>query len=417
MKNFCELPVLEILKKKIEANTNLSKVYLISVQHILETTGSLFEAIIDIGVNPHNIYLCGKIYSKHSETEKALKQIEINVIENSRPPKLGAIRESLKKDASTLWAMVMPRIKEGDTIIILDDGGLVIKRAPRALASMCKVYGIEQTTFGLRYQTNRIGHFPMIQVAKSAAKRYLEPRLISKALMKKLSTTFERIHPKRIGVIGFGNIGKAVTFQFEDRYKVFVYDKNLDVTANLKNGITLCKSADEVILNCDVIIGASGSDISRHSNWEELVKEDKFFISVSSSDIEFNFLLRKYSDRFRPQNHNFLSPITVQLENGYNLTFIRGGTVANFDNSKESCPAEEIQLTRGLLLAGVIQALNDSTLHKSNLHGSIVLDPKLQMVVVQEWFTSHPRFKSYYPKDLIEKFHSEMWIKENSADI
>jgi len=405
------LPVLEDLKKLVEPNLDYNNTYIVSVQHLLETTGSLFEAIIDIGFKPQNIYLLGKVYSTHLETQKILKSKGINVQQNKENEKFGTLRENLKKDVSHLWEVIKPKLKEKDIVIILDDGGLAIDKVPKELFSICKFYAIEQTTFGLRYQGN-IDNFPIIQVATSAAKKFLEPNLISRALFEKIHVFLKSLKPKNIGIIGFGHIGKSVAHLFNKKYKVFIYDINRATMQTNVGNLQICAQIKDLINNCDVIIGATGFDISNYL-LESSIESDKTIISVSSSDIEFNSFLKKHNEELINNQFKILSNLIMQLPSKSKINIIRGGTVANFDGSKESCPKDQIQLTRGLLFAGIIQAINN--LHNnSDKKGSVKLETSYQKMIVERWFSSNPLFKNYYPQTLIDNFTSEKWISENS---
>ncbi|MEI6681659.1 MAG: NAD(P)-dependent oxidoreductase [Bacteroidota bacterium] len=412
MNLFPSLPVLEELKKYINKGGDYRKFYIVSVQHLLETTGSLFEAIIDIGIQPDHIYLLGKPYSTHLPTRELLQEKGIHVFTNRRQEHFGTSRETLKKDVAFMWEAITPSLKKGNVVIILDDGGLAIRHAPNSLFDTCTFYAIEQTTFGLRYQKNR-DYFPIIQVATSAAKKFLEPNLIASALIDKILSSLRKIKPKDIGVVGFGNIGKAVARKLCKRYNVWIYDTNPLVTQIEMGKLSSCKSLNELVERCDVIIGATGVDISK-PDWDELITSDKTFISVSSGDIEFNTFIKRYNDQLTSNRFKTLDNIIIYLPSGITVTLLRGGTVANFNGSKESCPEKQIQLTRGLLLAGVLQAINNN-LHISDSNGSFKLKPLFQKVIVEKWLTDNPAFKTFYPKQLLENFKDERWIEENSG--
>lgn len=170
---------------------------------------------------------------------------------------------------------------------------------------------------------------------------------------------------------------------------------------------------EELVSLCDVVVGATGIDISREIRWEELVRQDTTLISVSSNDTEFNSLIRAQNTKTGDQKPDILADLIIRLANGHSLTVIRGGTVVNFDNSKESCPADEIQLTRGLLLSGVLQIL-ESLQNKTALSGQVKLSAPLQKAVVTSWLKVHPSFADLYPAELVENFDNEEWIVENS---
>jgi len=409
---FPKLPILEGLKQFRRNDIDYEKVYIIAVQHLVETTGSLFEAIIDIGIKPENIFLQGKLYSTHFRVERQLRQLGINVFNASMPDKFGVIRETLRKDIGKMWIHAKQKFVNKSIIIILDDGGLAIKQTPQELFGQLKFYGIEQTTSGLRFQPDK-DFFPIIQVATSAAKVYLEPNIISRALLRKLHFYLNKNEPKRIGVVGFGHIGKAVAHYLAKRYSVFIYDNKSDVLKANIGKLKVCSSIDELIAKCDLIIGATGVDIS-NINWEKAAIENKTLISVSSNDIEFNSLLKRNNKTLWIMYKDVLQNIEIKLENGRTLKLIRGGTVANFNNGLESCRKNQIQLTRALLFSGILQALNNNIQLKGE-NGSTNLKHEFQMFVVQEWFRHYPKYQHFYPESLKIKFNSLEWINENSS--
>jgi len=89
---------------------------------------------------------------------------------------------------------------------------------------------------------------------------------------------------KTIGIIGFGNMGSAIAESIKSRYKVFVFDKDKNKTAVLKDIIVtnsigeLCAGADTLILavkpqDFDVVLG----EIKPCPNLA-----DKLFISIAA---------------------------------------------------------------------------------------------------------------------------------------
>jgi hypothetical protein len=70
-------PALPILNEIVHCSKTslfqpLSDVAFIVIQHMLESTGSLIEALLGLGVCPENIYALGKYYSNNEKTIVAL---------------------------------------------------------------------------------------------------------------------------------------------------------------------------------------------------------------------------------------------------------------------------------------------------------------------------------------------------------
>ncbi len=162
--------------------------------------------------------------------------------------------------------------------------------------------------------------------------------------------------PKNIGIFGLGNIGRALVKDLSDHYHLSVFDHNEDITNAL---IKIDSDANSLYLNADFIIGATGNDVS-NLNWVKKAGKDKILMSVSSGDKEFKGLLNISKKYIQEPVSSLLDNVVINTEDGYRLKILRGGTPINFDNNIHSVLPEYIQLTRALLLIGVIQAIENS---------------------------------------------------------
>lgn len=409
---FPEYPVITQLQKKFISSYDPKEFYIISVQHLLETTGSMFESFISTGFMPDNIFLTGKIYSTHEATQQKLKSLGINLIESSIPNELGVYAESLEKDVCKMWQLLSMQLKPESKIIILDDGGYTLKNVPDSILENHSVFGIEQTTSGIRMQS-AFGKFPVIHLAASAAKVIIEPPIVSEAVKIQLGKIIEELHPEKIGVVGYGNIGKAVAKDFKDKYNILVYDNKNELQGDVLEGVTYLKSLDDLYKQSNVIIGATGQDIS-DLNWLTNSTDDKTLISVSSGDIEFNNLLRQCKSYLTEDLKNPLQILNLKTVQGHSLKILRGGMVANFTGTPDSSPGHIIQVTRGLLFSAVAQIIRDNAKLKMT-SGAVMLDPAFQSEVVQFWFQDQPQRHSDYSEEVLNGFKNIEWIKKHSA--
>lgn len=417
---FPEYNVLNQLIKDTEGLKNdFENYYIISVQHLLRSTGSLFETLINIGFNPKNIFLTGKIYSTHRETKELLKNdLGINITESTVKNDLGKYSEGLKEDIDKMWELLLNEIGNSQSkIIILDDGGHILKSVNKDLLDKTniKIFGIEQTTSGIR-ESEKFEKFPIIDVAGSAAKVLIEPNLVSEAVNIQLHDHFINFQKDRIGIIGYGHIGKAIAKEYEEKgYQIFVFDNKKKINESNPN-IIVCKNAWDLYLKSEIIIGATGDDIS-DKRWIMESKEDKIFLSVSSGDIEFNELIR--NNRFKDFNStdnlkNPIEPLRIKeltTDNNHKLIMLRGGMVSNFTGSADSSPGKYIQITRGLLFSAIIQILKNEINLKN---GVLKLDATLQKKVVKDWFTDQPQKKIEYSDAVINVFDCEKMINKAS---
>jgi len=409
---FPKYPVIEQLKEKHRFQFNPQDYYIISVQHLLRSTGSMFEAIISYGFEPQNIFLTGKIYSTHIETQNKLKDLGINIIASDYPKELGYYTQSLENDVRKMWQLLSEKLKPNSKIIILDDGGYTLKNVPDEILKNYFVCGIEQTTSGIRMQ-NTFGKFPVIHVAASAAKVIIEPPIVSEAVKIQLGQIIQELNPQKVGIVGFGHIGKAVVNEFKSVYDILVFDIKNELKDDVIQGVKYCSSLTDLYNQSDVIIGATGQDIS-DLNWLTNSTGDKTLISVSSGDIEFNNLLRSCKPYLTEDLKSPLQVLDLKTEQGHSLKILRGGMVANFTGTPDSSPGHIIQVTRGLLFSAILQILRDTEQLKSQ-SGAVTLDPYFQKEAVQLCLKAQPQRKTDYSAAILEGFKDLSWIIKYST--
>ena len=409
---FPEYSVIAKLQKKYISLYDPTEFYIISVQHLLQSTGSMFEAFIQYGFKPDNIFLTGKIYSTHEATQIKLKSLGINIIESTVPTELGIYIESLEKDVCKMWQLLSTKLKTESKIIILDDGGYTLKNVPYSILKNHSVFGIEQTTSGIRMQS-AFGKFPVIHLAASATKVIIEPPIVSEAVKIQLGEIIEELHPGKIGIIGYGNIGRALVKDFKSKYSILVFDIKNEWKGDPLEAVTYCKSINDVYNQSNVVIGATGQDIS-DLNWLTNSSNDKTLISISSGDIEFNNLLKQCKPYLTEEIKNPLQILNLKTAQGHSLKILRGGMVANFTGAPDSSPGNIIQVTRGLLFSAVVQIIRDNAKLQMT-SGAVMLDPTFQSEVVQLWFQYQPERQLDYSKEILNGFKNIEWIKAHSA--
>jgi len=87
---------------------------------------------------------------------------------------------------------------------------------------------------------------------------------------------------KKIGIIGFGNMGSAIGERLKSDYQVFVFDKDKKKTKNIF-GISVSRNAEELVKNADVVILAVKPQ-DFNSALEEIQNstKDKLIISIAA---------------------------------------------------------------------------------------------------------------------------------------
>lgn len=87
---------------------------------------------------------------------------------------------------------------------------------------------------------------------------------------------------KKIGIIGFGNMGFAIAERIKAKYAVFVFDKDKGKTRNLKN-ISVIESSAKLVANSEVIIlSVKPQDFNSLLNEIKNSVKDKLLISIAA---------------------------------------------------------------------------------------------------------------------------------------
>jgi hypothetical protein len=387
----------------------------VCVQHLLETTGSLIQTFVSLGLNPRDIYILGKSYSSNSSVEDRLRASGVKVVETGRQQQWGEYSTQLKGDVAALWNRVAEGMERQrpHALVVLDDGGFCIKGMPGGLLDLPAV-GIEQTMSGLAL-LDVPPRFPVIDVASSAAKQWIEPPMISEAILARLQSY--RLPDSPIGVVGFGNIGKAMT-QTLSRIQspILAFDENIGPKRT--SGTTVfCDSLDELYSQSATIFGCTGRDTLDGKDWWPQLTGERLLISCSSQDMEFRSILLSLNDGNHDlvSSHQLTSEVMVPLGQG-KLRILRGGFPVNFDGSRESVPAADIQMTRGLLLGAVLQAVSlIGNGHTRPLRTMLL--PELQRLVVSEWIQIRASRRTSFEPWVLDRFLQDdlSWIADNSG--
>lgn len=341
------LPLVESLISSY-VGPDFSKVKIIGVQHILETTHSMFRSLYKLGLKPENVSLIGKCYSTCREVYEEMRADGIDVSPGSfsyashQPfDKLfeAEIQSFLSKHLEDLSA------DKYEKIIVLDDGGKCISFLSQHLSKVSNIIGIEQTSSGYHAIRSIKLPFPVINIARSPLKLRLESPMIAEAAAERLFMSLQKkeIVTDRALIIGGGAIGKAMLNKLSTKLQVTVYDRETHLSTEQFSDFP------SLISNFPLIIGCTGQTTIPKELHSQLSRGTAL-VSVSSSDREFDAVhLRNQI----PENDNCHSDLIV---NG--LVLVNSGFPVNFDGGRENIEPELIQLTIALITAGVLEALS-----------------------------------------------------------
>lgn len=412
--DFPRLPVLESVlpRSSPDLEAALSDTVLVAVQHLLKTTGSLLESLFSLGLRPENTFVLGKAYSSNTGVADAIRAKGVSVQAGTLPTRPGGFQHVFGDDIRLLWSTVVARLRKERParLVVLDDGGTCTAMMPMEVCGFAQVSGVEQTTSGVA-SGRSLPPIRIVEVATSAAKRILESPMISRAVLSRLPDIEEA---GRCGVIGVGSVGSAIVSRLlEHQRMVYVFDRELSRIASSPVA-RLERSVERVIQNSDVVFGCTGDDVFSAPPTVRWRNGETTLVSCSSEDREFRSLLVR-ADRSGCLEE--WTPTGEALIRGAGTTvrILRGGFPLNFDGTEESVPAREIQLTRALLLGGVLQAvLCGGTRGPTDRRGRM-LDSWFQSRVAQAWFDSAPEHQQDFSSEIISGVVSPEWIAEGSG--
>lgn len=408
---------LKVLSRLLEIYPSIQldrKWRLIGVQHIMSPARAMFEAIVTMGLPPGSVHLRGKAYSTHQPTLVELQRFGY-VAENAVGElELGSYGSHLLSQVEQMWSRFRAELEPDDKVIILDDGGFTLKSCPPDIIENHKVFGIEQTSSGI-WDQPAMGRMPVINVAASAAKTLIEPRIVAESVKLRIWKLLVNLEPKSVGVLGYGHVGKAIYEHMSDHYNTLVYDHTLTTAEQVELQGRAVDNLQDLYERSDVILSSTGRDVSR-KEWLFNSTGDKTLVSLSSGDVEFNWLIRSCVPYMEEPLSDPLQTLLIRTPNGHLLRILRGGMVANFTGESESGPGELIQMTRGLLLAAVIQIARDHAKLQGKV-GAFMLDPNMQKEVMDLWLSDQPAQRANYSPRLIKGFRDIEWIKAHSEGI
>lgn len=419
-----ELPLLNTMTEAFKAKAiknPLERTAVIYVHHALKTSLPVLDALFKLSLLPQHTFVTGKRYSDNSDVIQKTKSYNLYYQPSSEQSGLGAFKQSFTRDINLMWAEAVKQLDPAkvDNVLILDHGGYAANFVPASILEKFHVIGLEKTSGGLK-AFDFGPSFPLINVANCAAKKILESPLIAEAVLAKLKPVIDMTNtPTECGVIGYGAIGKAIAEKLLSLgHRVIVYDNDPVQLkkASLSKNLVSTNDLASLVNFSKFIFGCSGCDVTESMDAFRLAPEQKTLISCSSEDREFLTLLqyvqKAYNGKARMMANNF-SDVAYTNAFGKTIRILRAGFPANFDHSGESVPANDIQLTRALVLAGVFQAIHFFNKPHFTENAEIyALDAGLQQFVVREWLKHQNKDRFSY--ETVRHFNDQHWIRENS---
>lgn len=250
---------------------------------------------------------------------------------------------------------IAPLVRKDEKLIIVDIGGY-FAGALKSLNALPNLAGIvEDTENGLQKYENILKTYPdnkipVISVARSRAKKF-EDYLIGRSIvMSSIDALLisKRIYKnKKIGVIGFGEVGRGGAFYLKDKLKlnVSIYDSNPKVRELAQYSGFGVSSRDKILAESDILFCMTGNKSLQDTDIQ-MLKPGCLVASCTSSDDEFGF---KDFDIIAGEKQG-------NIRNTAGINFINNGNAVNFmrPETLESRLSPYIYLTHSVLLDAVV---------------------------------------------------------------
>jgi D-isomer specific 2-hydroxyacid dehydrogenase, NAD binding domain len=403
-----------ILNVRHELGARLTDTALVALQHLLPSVGPLFQRFVGAGFRPEQMFVLGKPYSTVPQVAETIAQTGCHV--HVPPPgffDLGHYSEKFHALVVDFWATVRKKLPGTVRhVVILDEGGWLCRDTPDAIIDGLRVTAVEHTMFGLITAPAGGRPYPVVLMAASAAKTRFEGAVIADAIIERLEECIVDLPNLGVGILGLGNIGEAVARAMQGRRHGLLsgYDIIPEKGEELRELLTSVRSRSELVANCDVILGCTGTDSFEPGAQLHQTKKRRWLASCSSGDIEFSrvaYLLANRVTALRSDPFRDARGMIGDAE----VILLNGGFPLNFDRVREREHPTRIQLTRELTFASVLQAA--LCLEEDSANAGVMLDPEVQRQLIEAWLLgpdAGSRFPYWAP-------HAVNWWAKNSRGV
>lgn len=405
------MPVLDEVTRQLGGENKLKGVRFIAVQHLFPTTGELLSSLVDNGLDPQRATVNGKNYSTNLDVMHRLRADGWNVPTLSQVKLLATNPDGTTREVSPLGGYLQQMLepvllmKEKDPaafaalkppqFVILDEGGKLVKLLHehfKELAHLCVC--VEQTERGAQVIDEMKAHgvellCPVVNVARSEAKKTSEAPMIGESVVHSTMTALEKmnpgidVRPKEAVVVGYGAVGKATADALRRRgFAVFVYDIDPAKMAQAKADGCTPGTREETLKHAHLMYSCTGRTTITPSEFDALLPKKAILVNAASGNHELgmdtideggNFLKAGETIDERGFRHGTYNGLDLNLgdiaggdemassivrgEAGAERLVVRSGYVVNM---VDDIPPEFIQLTRALLLAACLQAVDEA---------------------------------------------------------
>lgn len=355
------------------------------IQHQLANQVPMARALVELGLPAERITWLDVPYTSHARTREALtRQVGIRpeqfvVCDDFRvtrpyaPYQLHRVQTFVKR-----WLARDERDRR--PLLVLDDGAYFLEAlATYRIDDLPDVRVVEQTSRGYKKMDGRLDlgllarRVPIVDVARSAVKKTLEPPFIGLSVVASLQLALERLgatEPATALVLGYGSIGTEVArFLCSEHPGTDVSVWDTDATrreAAALAGHRLHRPLEAG--RYELIVGCSGRASFRPSDWP-LIAPGGTAVLASGSSGSVELSRRDFIELAESEPHDTIELATAGLDQrdihadlhfalpqGRRATFVNAGFPLNFDGRVSCVPIPLIEPTMAMMVRGALQA-------------------------------------------------------------
>jgi hypothetical protein len=375
-------------ESNLDIKYRLDEVCIFCYVHCLPSLVILISALINIGIKPNNVFILPKVYSTITSAIRTLEAAGVNVITlgiDFRPGFYDEAADSYMSAGTETVVRMLAQRHRLRRLIVVDDGGLITAtwwRLTKESPVVPEIVSVQQTASGFGRHRRGRSPYVKIDVARSAAKRFVESKIIVQGILAKVSALdglLERTH--RFAVVGLGAVGGALARMLRDHGKaVWAYDR---ATVPIIEGVEQVESWRQCVRCADVVFGCTGANWIGVDQLARPADDAVRFVSCSSRDVEFKNVLQHRRAPDQDDGPQF-EPLRVSLPNDVSCHVDNWGFPINFDRKVEWEASKDIALTRGLVYAGILQGLAVGNIH-SDQERIEPLPAIVQRSLVETW--------------------------------
>ncbi len=360
------LPAVDFVKSQAKGKP-FEGFVLLGVQHLLATQAPMLSAFEELGMKAEDIHLLGVPYSTCPLMKRAFAQRGYDVFQGDQNYGRGGFHEHREKDIrEVLGSLIGDAEYSGKKVMVLDDGGLVSSVVAKEYREFAHLFRfVEQTTRGITEAKRVDLDWPVVNVAESSGKK-LEAVHIARTVCRALMTELRglSIHDPRgmkLTLTGYGTIGREMALLLRSLgFDLTVVEKThsergkQNFARAREDGFSVVTDLATVASTTRVLVGATGH---RSITLSDIEKLPPGAIVASASSAEAEVPSEEIRDACKKHVPGALGRTTEYVLGHKSFVLLRDGRPVNFDQRLENVEPEAIQLTRGLMLLGALQAV------------------------------------------------------------